>query len=372
MSYSPLHPIAEGKLTPESLTPVPRFNWVFLIELIVSGVLTLFFLFYFNRLFATLVSYAIRAYTWHYYRVYIDIHALQISLLAGRIFFKGIRYHGENETIHIQTGYLTWRFWSRPELPVDTCHANSKPRPPEGEAAAGASVECENRGNDAENGKETPARIEITLNGLEWFVYNRSPAYDSILAGFGLVPPPDGASASSVAENGENAQREDSSPKEDNVDEVAASSPSDPLTPSSRKETNSQKQRTSSSTRDSSIPQHVEKSTGPRIFSFFPISMNCYKGALALGNENTKTILTLTFDKAVGKIDAGRSGPLDVYKQIFEYDLSHPVIHMKPNPDYRQSQLAAVHEMETPEEEESRNRGYVHSLHRRIIPSQAR
>ncbi|GBF65237.1 hypothetical protein TMEN_7954 [Trichophyton mentagrophytes] len=365
MSYSPLHPIAEGKLTPESLTPVPRFNWVFLIELIVSGVLTLFFLFYFNRLFATLVSYAIRAYTWHYYRVYIDIHALQISLLAGRIFFKGIRYHGENETIHIQTGYLTWRFWSRPELPVDTCHANSKPRPAEGEAAAGASVECENRGNDAENGKKTPARIEITLNGLEWFVYNRSPAYDSILAGFGLVPPPDGASASSVAENGENAQREDSSPKEDNVDEVAASSPSDPLTPSSRKETNSQKQRTSSSTRDSSIPQHVEKSTGPRIFSFFPISMNCYKGALALGNENTKTILTLTFDKAVGKIDAGRSGPLDVYKQIFEYDLSHPVIHMKPNPDYRQSQLAAVHEMETPEEEESRNRGYVHSLHRR-------
>ncbi|DAA72547.1 TPA_exp: putative Fermentation associated protein (Csf1) [Trichophyton benhamiae CBS 112371] len=366
MSYSPLHPIADGKLTPESLTPVPRFNWVFLIELIVSGVLTLFFLFYFNRLFATLVSYAIRAYTWHYYRVYIDIHALQISLLAGRIFFKGIRYHGENETIHVQTGYLTWRFWSRPELPVDTCHVKSKPKPPECEAAAaGASGEGENGGNHAANGKETPARIEITLNGLEWFVYNRSPAYDSILAGFGLVPPPDGASASSVADNGENAQHEHSGPKEENVDEVAASSPSDPLTPSSRKEINSQKRRTSSSTRDSSIPQHREMSTGPRIFSFFPISMNCYKGALALGNENTKTILTLTFDKAVGKIDAERSGPLDIYKQIFEYDLSHPVIHMKPNPDYRQSQLAAVHEMETPEEEESRNRGYVHSLHRR-------
>ncbi|EFR00097.1 hypothetical protein MGYG_03103 [Nannizzia gypsea CBS 118893] len=363
-SYSPLHPIADGKLTPESLTPVPRFNWVFLIELIVSGVLTLFFLFYFNRLFATLVSYAIRAYTWHYYRVYIDIHALQISLLAGRIFFKGIRYHGENETIHVQTGYLTWRFWSRPELPVDTSHVKCKSKPPRSETA-GANGQDENRDNGAEHKKETPARIEVTLNGLEWFVYNRSPAYDSILAGFGLVPPPDGASASSVVGDRENAQQENPGPKNDNVDEVAASSPSDPLTPSSRKETNSQKPRTSLSTRNSSIPQNTEESAEPQIFSFFPISMDCHKGALALGNENTKTILTLTFDKAVGKIDAGRSGPLDVYRQIFEYDLSHPVIHMKPNPDYRQSQLAAVHEMEAPDEEESRNRGYMRSLHRR-------
>ncbi|KAI7718579.1 hypothetical protein KC353_g3660, partial [Hortaea werneckii] len=68
------------------------FNWVYLVEILVCGILALFFLFYFNRLFATVISYAIRAWTWHKYRAYIDISALQISLLGGRIFFKGIRY----------------------------------------------------------------------------------------------------------------------------------------------------------------------------------------------------------------------------------------------------------------------------------------
>ncbi|KAM5446142.1 Macrophage colony-stimulating factor 1 receptor [Microsporum audouinii] len=359
MSSSPEHQIANGKLTPESLTPVPQFNWVFLIELIVSGVLTLFFLFYFNRLFATLVSYGVRAYTWHYYRVYIDIHALQISLLAGRIFFKGIRYHGENETILVQTGYITWRFWSRPVPPGNTFHQERKARHP-------ASEQDGDRHAGTENKKKQSPRIEVTLNGLEWFVYNRSPAYDSILAGFGLVPPANGGSDSSATRDGGTSLPDASNG--DINDEAAASSPSEPLTPSSKKDVNSQRQKGLSSINGnvggSSILQNVEQRSEPQILSLFPISMDCYRGALALGNENTKTILTLTFDKAVGKIDAGHSGPLDVYKQIFEYDLSHPIVQMKPNPDYKQSQLAAASSIEATNEE-SKNRGYMYSLHRR-------
>src|ERR1700761_7652072 len=82
-----------------------------MVELLVCGILVLFFLFYFNRLFATLVSYGIRAYTWHKFRVWVDVQAIQISFLAGRIFFKNVRYHGENETILIHSGYITWRYW---------------------------------------------------------------------------------------------------------------------------------------------------------------------------------------------------------------------------------------------------------------------
>ncbi|KAK2861472.1 hypothetical protein FQN49_004160, partial [Arthroderma sp. PD_2] len=363
MSFSLKHQIANGKLTPESLTPVPQFNWVFLVELIVSGILTLFFLFYFNRLFATLVSYGIRAYTWHYYRAYIDVHALQISLLAGRVFFKGIRYHGENETILIQTGYVTWRFWSRPVPPVDTFHQECKTARP---ASGHSRSDAQNGGKRSgpENKKKPPSRIEITLNGLEWFVYNRSPAYDSILAGFGFVPPPTG-------QDGEGAQTGNlDGGVDDDEHEGAFSSPSEPLTPSSRKDANSQKQRESTSTRGSlatgasSIPQDGGKTSGPQILALFPISMECHRGSLAMGNENTKTILTLTFDKAVGKIDAGCSGPLDVYKQIFEYDLFHPIIQMKPNPDYRQSQLAAVSGIEATNDA-SKNHNYMHSFHRR-------
>ena len=85
----------------------------FLIYFIISGLLAIFFLLYFNRLFGSIASYAIRAYTWHKYRVYIDISALQISLLAGRVFFTGLRYHGSNETFLVQYGDITWRYWLR-------------------------------------------------------------------------------------------------------------------------------------------------------------------------------------------------------------------------------------------------------------------
>jgi hypothetical protein len=90
-----------------------------MVELLVCGILVLFFLFYFNRLFATLVSYGIRAYTWHKFRVYVDVQSLQISLLAGRVFFKGVRYHGHNETILVQNGYLTWQYWLHTVKQVD-------------------------------------------------------------------------------------------------------------------------------------------------------------------------------------------------------------------------------------------------------------
>src|SRR5271154_5622210 len=92
---------------------------IWMVELLVCGILVLFFLFYFNRLFATLVSYGIRAYTWRKFRVYIDIQALQISLLGGRIFFKGVRYHGQNETILLQGGFITWSYWLRKVRELD-------------------------------------------------------------------------------------------------------------------------------------------------------------------------------------------------------------------------------------------------------------
>ena len=109
-------------LTPAPLGPPGGFNWVFLVDLLVCMVLSLFFLFYFNRLFATLLSYAIRAWTWHKYRAYIDISALQISLLGGRLFFKSIRYHAHNETVLVHDGHITWRYWLRAVQDAEIYH----------------------------------------------------------------------------------------------------------------------------------------------------------------------------------------------------------------------------------------------------------
>ncbi|EAS34009.3 fermentation associated protein [Coccidioides immitis RS] len=339
--------IAQGKLTAQPLDAVPQFNWVFLVELIVCGILTLFFLFYFNRLFATLLSYGIRAYTWHYYRIYIDIHALQISLLGGRIFFKGVQYHGENETILVQWGYITWKYWLRSVRDTELIQERTRQA---GNDSCGTSTTSQ-RGNGrspeyrtgkTENIKkknQRPCRIEITLHGVEWFVYNRSAAYDTILDGF----------RSSTQTNPHDVKNEVG---EDKRGSMSIQEVKEPQVEVSNKQKDDFQ---SGNQKDAPTPQSLPESDSvcdlgadlklPKFLSLLPVWVNCYKGALVVGNEHTKSILAATFERGFGKIDAGNSGPLDIFKQIFEFELLHPVVQLKPNPDFKHSQLAAAKSM---------------------------
>src|SRR6478735_8615788 len=134
--------------------------------------LAIFFVLYLNRVFASIVSYALRAYTWHHYRIYIDFKAIQISLLGGRLIFTGLRYHGENETFMVQHGYITWRYWLRRVRDANIIDARRSKSPTTDATPT----------SDTKNA-ELPCRIQVDLVGLEWFVYNRSPAYDCILTG---------------------------------------------------------------------------------------------------------------------------------------------------------------------------------------------
>src|SRR5208282_3549638 len=86
---------------------------VFLLELIVVVIVVVFLLFYFNRVFGLVVSYIIRTITWHRYKAYIHIEAIQLSFLAGRILFKNFRYQSRNQSIYILKGHITWRYWLR-------------------------------------------------------------------------------------------------------------------------------------------------------------------------------------------------------------------------------------------------------------------
>ncbi|PGH32090.1 hypothetical protein GX50_05106 [[Emmonsia] crescens] len=391
-----------GRLTAESLASVvPKFNWVFLVELIVCGILTLFFLFYFNRVFATIVSYPIRAYTWHYYGVYIDIHALQISLLGGRIFFKGFRYHGENETILVQSGYLTWRYWLRSVRKVDLSRSSGdgaeSSRQPMGESDSEESIRSPSprtgeRGGITEANR-LPCRLEMTLQGLEWFVYNRSAAYDSILAGFGYTPGMEPGSSdndqndytgknndeeleprnSAQTGNGSTGSKDFAKSRSRVKTTTSPSSQSErsttaniPRTRPSRNESTSQEFPNSCS---ASSTAEVSRS---KLLALLPLRLVCNKGAMIIGNENTKTFLTTKFERASGQIDARSTGPLDMFRQIFEFRLCHPVVQMKPNPDFKQSQQAAASGLRESngDEETERNEQGLHSRyqhHRRRI-----
>ena len=340
---------------------------VFLIELLTCGILTLFFLFYFNRLFATLVSYGLRAYTWHKFRVYIDIQSLQISFLGGRIFFKGLRYHGKNETVLVQNGYITWQYWLHAVKQVDVIR-DKEPNP-----STASSIRNSTKAESDVDGASTSAsvaeeggikaagtsecRVSLNVTGLEWFVYNRSPAYDSIVEQKSQEDVVNGHSVSTGIDNAHGRQATSSRAKrgpaldEKNFDKFSRrpSSKDEPLSTNER--SGSAEKRPGSaevessisrSTTDHSPQSNVDRDQTPLILRILPVWLECHRGAIVLGNETTKAILTTTFENARGHIDASSSSPLDLYRQIFDFDIEHPVVQMRPNPDYSQTQRSVA------------------------------
>ncbi|KAL9115260.1 MAG: hypothetical protein Q9227_001054 [Pyrenula ochraceoflavens] len=384
-------------LSARPIIPDRAFNWTFLVELIVCGILVVFFLFYFNRLFATLLSYGIRAYTWRRYKVFVDIKALQISLLGGRIFFRGIRYHGKNETILIQGGYLTWKYWLRSVRQIDYKRrrdVNSTTKEANAESSDGNSDATSPRNSsNAEQGgfaatKDLPCRIAIFAQGVEWIVYNRSPAYDAILHSATLGSDKRGeddvqargayGASTSTEEPLQKTERRGS--KLTKTRKEAPSHNSHSSSPqfqrqSQKLETYNEKKEALEHQSDvlsgvpavSSSPSFGEQHYGaqqsqlPLALSLLPISIDCQKGAIVLGNENTRVILTTVFDRARGTIDAGAAGVQDLYKQIFDFDIIHPVVQMRPNPDFKQSQGSKAEQLGATERDEPRRRRFFFS-----------
>ncbi|KAJ5928488.1 hypothetical protein N7466_007444 [Penicillium verhagenii] len=358
--------MASTSLTASYLTPDPSFNWFFLLELFVCCILVLFFLLYFNRLFATLVSYGIRAYTWHYYRVYVDINALQVSLLGGRIFFKGVRYHGVNETIFIHGGFITWRYWKRPVARTDL--SDFKEKTSGYDAASkeenGSVPDTPNNTNaslgeqgGAEKAIKLPCRISITTYGLEWFIYNRTPAYDSILAGFGYTKDVwDDGESDDHSQVGVQPGRTDTAftMESERGTKTSLDNVSDNNT-GEREHLDYQ----ASNNRHAEISEPVSN-----LLELLPVKLDCTKGAIVMGNENTRSVLTTTFDGATGNIAACKAGSLDLYRQLFSFKFKHPVVQMRPNPDFKQTQLATAKVLGAAEDEEpvlKWNRGNIFS-----------
>ncbi|CAI6330747.1 unnamed protein product [Periconia digitata] len=337
--------MAQQTLTPEPLRPQVEFNWVYLVELLICGILTIFFLFYFNRLFATLVSYGIRAYTWSAYRAYIDIQALQISVLGGRIFFKDIRYHGHNETILIHGGYITWNYWLRRVKEADVQSTSSSADPVTDHDASSTSTRqsgsAEASVDKAEKGgkqtvKKLPCRISVKISGVEAFMYNRSPAYDGIIDAIKRkteASPPDDVPPAS--EHGHTAATSSYRPSMDTYkDNNQQNRLRKPYTGEFSRDTGPSRSET-----DPSTSKKIQKDDIPSFLRLLPVHIDCNKGAIVVGNEHTMSVITAQFERASGEFDAASCGPLDVYKQVFNFQFTHPVVHMKPNQDYKSSQL---------------------------------
>lgn len=316
----------------------------------------MFFLFYSNRLFATLVSYGIRAYTWRAYHAYIDIQALQISLLGGRIFFKDIRYHGHNETILIHGGYITWNYWLRRVRDAEVYVEKRSPDARDGSqtpSSPGSRNRSRSRTVDrAEKGgkqtpKKHPCRISVKISGVEAFMYNRSPAYDAIIDA--IQRKANGA----TGEESARLEKTDTQPSTNGSVRGSADLRDDQGRHNKLKKAPAENDAgVARAETDRSGTTNAKKDGLPAFLRLLPIYVDCNKGAIVVGNEHTLSVITAHFERATGEFDASPCGPLDVYQQVFKFQFTHPVVHMKPNHDFKATQLDTAARLKQEETEQ--------------------
>jgi hypothetical protein len=180
--------------------------------------------------------------------------------------------------------------------------------------------------------KQLPCRISIKVSGVEAFMYNRSPAYDGIVEAFERKARTNPEQSTNRRTSNADSTRSGSASQSDlsHDDEQHPKK----LRKEPEKERDALRVDTSHST--TSTPK---KDNLPAFLKMLPVHVDITKGAIVVGNENTMAVITAQFEKATGVLDADSSGPLDVYQQLFSFQVTHPVVHMKPNPDYKSSQL---------------------------------
>ena len=50
---------------------------------------------------------------------------MHLSLRAGRLLFKDVRYHSSSQTIKIVKGQISWRYWIRAPTLAEDLHAHA-------------------------------------------------------------------------------------------------------------------------------------------------------------------------------------------------------------------------------------------------------
>lgn len=233
---------------------------------------SLFVIFYFNRLIAWITNFGLRFFFWRKHRIRVKVQSVQISLLGGRIFFKNLTYIGTNQTICFLKGHFTWRYWLYKSRKSELQNSYDS----EGSVAV----------------EKLQSRLALEVDGLEWFVYNRTPAYDAVFEQFQQRYAPE-----DKCENNDTLQ----------------------------------------TTQTGSTYEPKNFSFGEQIYlDLFPIDLKVHKGSMVVGNRDTQSVMMFHFKNGTGLVDvAPTASYLDRYRQVYHADFENPVVEMRPNIDYK-------------------------------------
>lgn len=155
----------------------------------------------------------------------------------------------------------------------------------------------------ADNTKR-PCRTTLQLDGLEWFVYNRSAAFDDLLTKLGHREKEDEGTTSTLDHKLSNAGT---------------------IHPPTG-EPHMRRSRGAEVTEDTSIDWFRES---------LPIEVHVNRGSVVLGNRSTPSLLIAGFKSAVGTCGAVDSrSRFDLYKQVYQFSFAKPRIVFRKNHDY--------------------------------------
>lgn len=223
-----------------------------------------------------------------------EIGSIHFSLLAGRILVKDFRYHSSNQTIKIVKGQIQWRYWIR--------------RP---------TTEAEIASTQGEESKHTDqslsCRVQISFEGFEWFLYNRTAAYDSIIAQMESTSRP-GSRASERRRSTNRLHRQES-----------------PFYPPSVIK------------RSLRIPAPIHRALSwinrqlPHLDpkDLLPLGVELTTGAIIVGNPSTPNLLIAEFHSADGTFGIVPSrSTFDSYKQVLALKFQTVLVRYVQNDEY--------------------------------------
>ncbi|WVQ94212.1 hypothetical protein IAU59_001290 [Kwoniella sp. CBS 9459] len=301
-------------------------NLLLLIELAAVVIAASAFLFYWNRLLGWLTAFFVRLYAWRKQNAYIAIGSLQISPLAGRISFRDVEYHSSNISVRALHGHVTWRYWKlRIRQEADAGSINSKRN-------------------------KLPCRITLFAEGVEAFVYNRTPAYDAIVERMKKheneqEDSQDGeATKQSSRSSGETTTAAPDSSLRHRLKKLAKTSTRGSSTKPSE---NGHTSNDYPPDPNHDIPAQVKpvNQAPPEGVNWFrealPLDIRVVTGSIVLGSDATPMVLIGDFKRAEGTLEVTDSrSTLDLYKTAANLTFHGANVLMRTNVDYSGPLLA--------------------------------
>ncbi|KAI0035556.1 hypothetical protein K488DRAFT_82999 [Vararia minispora EC-137] len=285
---------------------------VFLISAILVVVGSIAYVFFWNTIIGTLLSFVLRVAYWNQggSSIWVSIGSIHFSLVAGRILFKDFRYYSSNQAIRIVKGKLQWRYWIR--APMDD-------------------IDFRTHGHG--KGKRTECRIHAALDGFDWAIYNRTPTFDYIVSQMEARNPPITRSASRARSGSLDGA---ASVLRQVFGKVSASEESGGihLRPTARFFTVPRVLTRAMDYLKSQLPDLDFK-------SLLPLSFAVKTGVITCGNVSTPSLLVAEFSSADGSFgNVPSQSPYDLYKQVLNVKFEKASLNFVENEAYDESMAA--------------------------------